>query len=135
MRIPAFLEFAVAAYQAAPEVESAEPYSDGTKRPHGVSIRLRNGTTVRHAVTRVRTDGEDLDQVEPEATGAPPAAFEPRPVPKGVRTRETAQFLAACIADRQDKHVSAVYAYGQSAQHPGVAVEFHNGSKIHLLLI
>lgn len=134
MRIPEFQELAVSAYGRAPEVESAEPYSDGVKRPHGVSIRLRNGTTVRHAVTRVRTDGEDLDQAEPEATGEPPAAIEPRPAPKGVRTRETAQFLAACIADLRDARMSAVYAYGEDAQHPGVGVVFHNGSKIHLLL-
>lgn len=135
MRIPELLELVVTAYRKAPEVESADSYSDGTKRPHGVSVRLRNGTTVRHAVTRVRTDGEGLDQAEPEGVGEPPAPIEPRPEPKGVRDRVTAEFLAACIADVQDTRMSAVYAYGEDAQHPGVGVTFHNGSKIHLLLI
>lgn len=135
MRIPEFQQLAVQAYRAAPEVESAEPFSDGTKRPYGVEIRLRTGTTVRHAMTRVRVDGEDLDQSEPEGTGTPPEPVEGRPEPKGSRDRATAQFLAACLADTGDERMSTVYAYGEEAQHPGVGVQFHNGSKIHLLLV
>ncbi|MFI8853405.1 hypothetical protein [Streptomyces sp. 891-h] len=135
MRIQQFQEFAVAAYQQAPEVVSAEPYTEGHNRPAGVEIKLAGGKVVRHAITRVRVEGEDLEQPEPVAEGEPPAPIEPRPTPSGVRDRQTAQFLAAVLAGTGHKELARVYPYEESSQNPGLGVVFHNGSKVNMLLL
>lgn len=135
MRIDRFQELAVAAYQEAPEIVSAQPWSDGTRRPYGIEVQLADGKTVRHAITRVRVQGEDLEQPEEPVLGEPPAPIEPRPAPAGVRDRQTAEFLAAVLAGTGNKEVARVYAYDQTSQNPGLGVEFHSGSKIHMLLV
>ncbi|MEU5834437.1 hypothetical protein ABZ820_12305 [Streptomyces diacarni] len=134
MRIDRFQEFAVAAYRQAPEIAGADPWSDGTKRPAGVELTVA-GRTVRHAITRVRVDGEDLEQPEQIVEGQPPAPIEPRPAPAGVRDRQTAQYLAAVLAGTAHPEIARVYAYDQKSQDPGLGVEFHDGSKVHMLLV
>lgn len=135
MRIDRFQTFALDAYRQAPEIVSAEPWSDGTRRPHGIQLTLATGGTVRHAITRVRVMGEDLDQPEEPVLGEPPAPVEPRPAPAGVRDRQTAAFLAAVLAGTGNKELSRAYAYDEQSQNPGFGVEFHNGSKVHMLLV
>ncbi|GAB2829830.1 hypothetical protein [Streptomyces daliensis] len=135
MRIDRFQAMALDAYRAAPEIASAELWEDGTRRPHGIELTVA-GRTVRHAITRVRTPGEDMGQ--PEATpveGTPPAPVEPRPTPGGGRDRQTAEYLAAVLAGTAHPELACVYAYGEKSQNAGLGVEFHSGAKIHMLLV
>ncbi|NSC22350.1 hypothetical protein FM076_14610 [Streptomyces albus subsp. chlorinus] len=135
MRIDRFQEFAVAAYREAPEVLSAQPWSDGVRRPYGIEVQLAGGKTLRHAITRVRVPDEDLEKPEEPVLGEPPAPIEPRPTPTGGRDRQTAQYFAAVLAGTGNKEVARVYAYDQTSQNPGLGAEFHDGSKIHMLLV
>ncbi|OEV12994.1 hypothetical protein [Streptomyces nanshensis] len=135
MRNERFQEFAVAAYRSAPEVASAEPYRDGTRRPLGIEVRLTSGVTVRHAITMVTPQGEDLEAPEKVVEGEPPALIEPRPAPRGVRDRQTAQLLACILASAGNKEMARAYAYDQTSMHPGLGVEWHSGRKTHMLLL
>lgn len=135
MRIERFRDFAIETYRQAPEVASAEAYSDDTRRPYGIEVRLTTGTTVRHALTMTRPAGEDLSQPEEVVEGEPPAPIEPRPTPKGVRDRETAQLLASVIAGAAHPEMAHVSAYDENSMHSGLRVEMHSGRKIHMLLL
>ncbi|NGO73711.1 hypothetical protein [Streptomyces boncukensis] len=135
MRIDRFQSFAVDAYRQAPEIASADPWQEGTRRPYGIEMTVA-GQTVRHALTRVRVPGEDVEQPERDpAEGEPPAPVEPRPAPGGARDRQTARFLAAVLADTGHPEIARVYAYDESSTDPGLGVEFHSGAKIHMLLM
>lgn len=133
MRIPDFQQWAIEQYQQAREVTTAGPYT--YKDRLAVEIRLANGKAVRHAITRVSVDGEDLDEPEPVVAGEPPAPIEPRPSPAGVRDRDTASFLASILAAAGNTEMAQVYAYSEDNMHPGLGVVFHNGAKIHCLLV
>ena len=133
MRIDRFQEFALAAYRDAPEITAAEPWSDGTTRPAGIQLQV-GGKTVRHALTMVTPQGEDLGAPEQPVEGEPPAPVEPRPAPAGVRDRQTAEYLAAVLAGTGSPEIARVYAYDEKSMHPGLGVEFHSGRKIHMLL-
>lgn len=135
MRIDRFQSVALDAYRQAPEIVSAEPWSDGTRRPHGIELKLATGGTVRHAITRTRVQGEDLEQPEQPVEGEPPAPVEPRPAPAGVRDRQTAEFLAAVLAGAGSKEMLRVYPYDEKSAHPGLGVEFHDGSRVYMLLV
>ncbi|WP_431979987.1 hypothetical protein [Streptomyces qinglanensis] len=134
MRIDRFQPFALDAYRQAPEITGAEPWTDGTSRPAGIEVTVA-GRTVRHALTRVRVPGEDMDQPEAAPVEGPPAdPIEPRPAPAGVRDRQTAVYLAAVLAGTGHPEIARVYPYEESSQNPGLGVEFHSGAKIHMLL-
>ncbi|NGO69308.1 hypothetical protein [Streptomyces boncukensis] len=134
MRIDRFQSFALDAYRQAPEIASAEPWQEGTRRPYGIELTVA-GRTVRHALTRVPVAGEDMETPEQAPVeGEPPAPVEPRPAPGGVRDRQTAQYLAAVLAGTGHREIARVYAYDEQSQNAGLGVEFHSGAKIHMLL-
>lgn len=135
MRIDRFQSFAIEAYRQAPEVTEAQPWSDGTKRPYGVEVRLANGRTVRHALTMVTPPGEDVAEPEQIVEGEPAPPIEPRPQPGGVRDRQTAAFLASALANAGNRELARVYVYDENSTHAGLGTEGHNGTKVHMLLV
>lgn len=135
MRVERFQEALVEAYSGAPGVVSAQPWQDGTRRPFGVEVQLAGGRTVRHAITRVRVQGEDVAQLEQVTEGEPPTPVEPWPEPKGVRDRQTAAFLAAAVSAAGLRELSRVYVYGEASQHAGLGAECHSGARLHMLLV
>lgn len=126
MRIDRFQEHLLSVCNATPGIE-AETWSDGTRRPHGMRIKLPNGTEVRHAITRVRAPEEDIEAPEEPVLGEPPAEL-PLPAPD-----KPAEYLAAVLANSGSKEMARIWVY-ESAERPGVGVEFYNGAKIHMLL-
>lgn len=127
MRIDRFQEHLLSVYNATSGVQ-AETWSDGTKRPSGMRIKLPNGTEVRHALTRVRVPDEDLDAPEEPVLGDPPPEL---PVPS---PSTPAEYLAAVLANSGNQEMARVWVY-ESAERPGLGVEFHSGAKIHMLLV
>jgi len=133
MRIARFQEFALQTYRQAPGIVDARPWEDGTNRPFGIEVQLAAGATVRHAITRVRVEDEDLNAEEQPVEGEAPPPVDDVPEPSGRRDRATAGYLAALLTNSGNAELAHTYVY-DSEHNPGLGAVFHSGAKVHMLL-
>ncbi|WP_146057147.1 MULTISPECIES: hypothetical protein [unclassified Streptomyces] len=138
MRPDRFRDCAVEAYRAAGL--TAEPWTDGTRRPFGVKVTLPSGAQIWHAVTVQSPEGDDPNQPEKIVRGAAPEAVELPDLSGRSSVQAVEEFLAGAVANSGNEEISGVYAYsasrsGSSSVYPGFGVKFHSGAKIYCVFV
>ncbi|WP_129842609.1 hypothetical protein [Streptomyces sp. RFCAC02] len=132
MRPERFQQFAIATYQAAGL--RAEPWADGTTRPHGVRLHLPSGAEIRHAITAQAREGDRYDgPEEPVEKDAPEPVTVPELGEGRVALTDVERHLAALLTNTGLREMARCWAYSdreQAPKTPGVGCAFHNGAKI-----
>jgi hypothetical protein len=140
MRPQRFQEFAVNTFRAGKEVTNATPWTEQTKRPFGVKVHFSTGAQLWLGITAMAAPGEDYSQPETPVSSEPPAdmAVPELYVNGKVSIAKAELYLAALINNAGSAEVARVYGYSDRptpAMHPGLGVDFHNGSKIQMVFV
>ncbi|MFH9426028.1 hypothetical protein [Streptomyces sp. NPDC017529] len=141
MRPQRFQDFVVETLAKAPDVQHAEAWQEGTKRPYGVHVVFSSGAQLWAAAVCQMPPGHNFDEPEVPVTGEPPADG---PVPDlyeggKVSPLRAEAYLAAVLGNSGSAEIVRAYGYSDGATttrptaHPGVGVVFHSGGRGFLL--
>jgi hypothetical protein len=139
MRPATFQEFALTTYRQAPGIQAAEPWQDGTNRPHGIHVTLTSGAGLFHAITGQSAEGDDYTRPEEPLDKD---ASKPVPLPDlaggPVPLTALESYLAAVINNTGNRQIAATYTYSdrpQPPKNPGYGVHFHSGARIFCVFV
>ncbi|WP_059005875.1 hypothetical protein [Streptomyces specialis] len=135
MRPRRFQQYALDAYRAAGL--AAEEWSEKTKRPFGIKVRLASGAELWHAITTQPREGDRHDEPEQPVEKQAP---DPLPVPDlgtgRIKVTDLEPYLAALLTNAGSPEIVRCRGYSdgreQSPTVPGVRVDFWSGARAFL---